>query len=57
VIKAFLADGMNPDARDDEGRTALGRAALAGETEVVKALIAGGADVNVRHRSVRTALI
>ena len=48
AIKLFLAAGMDPNAKDDEGDTALMYAAYQGNTKAVAALLGGGADVNQR---------
>ena len=44
------------DAKDRNGQTALMWAAWQGHAEVVKALIAGGADVSVKNEDGDTAL-
>lgn len=48
AVKLFLEAGMKPDAYDHEGKTALMRAAYAGQREVAELLIAAGANVNLR---------
>jgi len=45
------------DGRDEGGNTDLMRAALNGQSETVKALLLGGADVNARNHEGRTALL
>ena len=45
------------DGRDDGGNTDLMHAALNGQSETVKALLLGGADVNARNHEGRTALL
>jgi ankyrin repeat protein len=45
-LRAALAAGADPDARDDDGATALMRAAHAGRLDAVRALIDAGASVN-----------
>ena len=54
-VKQALAEGANPNAREDGGDTALMWAALGDKLPVVQALLAAGADVNARNRGV-TAL-
>lgn len=44
AVKAFLAQGMNVSKRDVKGNTALIVAAGRGQTEVLKVLLASGAD-------------
>lgn len=46
VVELFLAAGMNPDAGDKAGATALQYAAREGNLEIVKLLMEKGADVN-----------
>lgn len=48
-VAAALAAGVDIDATDDEGSTALAAAAWAGHTDVVCLLLARGANVNVRN--------
>lgn len=45
------------DGRDEGGNTDLMRAALNGQSEVVKALLLSGVDVNARNHEGRTALM
>ena len=46
AVKALLARGANPEARERLGQTALMWAAAEGHTAVVRALIEAGADMN-----------
>ena len=46
AVKALLARGAKPDARERRGQTALMWAAAEGHTAVVRALIDAGADIN-----------
>jgi uncharacterized protein len=45
------------DVRDEGGNTSLMRAALDGQTEIVKGLLRNGADVNAQNLEGRTALM
>ena len=56
-VKVLLKEGVNPNCADDIGQTPLFFAARNGHTEVVKALLAGGAEVDKKasHKK-RTAL-
>lgn len=56
TVKLFLAAGISPDAKDQNGDTALVVALTANAGPVAEALIAGGADVNARTRNNSTAL-
>jgi beta-lactamase regulating signal transducer with metallopeptidase domain len=47
AVKLFLAAGMNINARDEKGFTALMSAVRARQQETAQALIAAGADVNL----------
>ncbi len=46
TVKMLLNEGVNPNSADNNGQTALYFAARHGCTEIVKALLAVGADVN-----------
>jgi ankyrin repeat protein len=46
ILLACIAAGANVNASDNNGYTALMRAALNGHTEIARLLIAAGADVN-----------
>lgn len=48
AIRALLAEGIDLNLTDSEEWTALGVAALEGQTEVVASLIGGGADVDAK---------
>jgi ankyrin repeat protein len=56
-IKELLAQGVNVNARDEQGGTALMLAAMANKVEVVKLLLEHGADVNAQSDGGNTALI
>ncbi|MBX7104410.1 MAG: ankyrin repeat domain-containing protein [Gemmataceae bacterium] len=58
MVALLVERGIDPNATDKEGNTALMAAASSGRAEVVKALLAGGADINARNpKSLRTALV
>ncbi|MCH7471874.1 ankyrin repeat domain-containing protein [bacterium] len=46
VVHLYIEAGVNPDARDEEGFTALVTAAYRGLEEIVRQLLERGADVN-----------
>lgn len=48
---------ISTDMKDEGGNTALMRAALDGQTDIVKALLRKGADVNARNHEGCTALM
>jgi ankyrin repeat protein len=48
AIRLFLNAGMNPNAKDGEGKTALIAASEAGRDQVVKLLLAKGADIEAK---------
>ncbi len=49
TVKLFLAAGINPDARDEEGSTVLMQAVQAGDMGIIEALLSNGVDVNARR--------
>ncbi|HEY9708877.1 MAG TPA: ankyrin repeat domain-containing protein, partial [Oculatellaceae cyanobacterium] len=49
-VQAILAQGANVDATDRDGTTALMFAAHPGYTEIVRALLEAGANVNLRRK-------
>ena len=53
----LITAGVEIDAKNEYGNTALMIAAIEGHLEIVKSLIAGGADVNERNRADSTALM
>src|SRR6476619_6264750 len=56
AINAFIDAGINLNAQDGDGRTALISAAARGELDVVNTLISRGADINVKDKLGFTAL-
>ena len=46
ALETMLTCGFDPNAKDNEGVTALHRAAMAGHAEAVRVLLAHGASVN-----------
>ena len=58
AVKMFLDEGININACDKEGRSALMRASLFGHVETVKLLIDKGADVKIKDKETQgTALM
>jgi ankyrin repeat protein len=57
AVNGFLSAGISPNARDDNGDTALTSAAARGDVKIVNALIRGGADVNAKGRNNWTAFL
>jgi hypothetical protein len=55
ITKLFLAAGINPDARDEEGATVL-QAVQAGDMGIIEALLNNGADVNAHDAKGSSAL-
>ena len=51
-----MRDGVDVNAKSDEGWTALHEAAFEGRKEIVELLISNGADVNAKGESGRTPL-
>ncbi len=56
-VRALLAEGVDVNARDVSGRTALVRGVEAASLPTVRALLEGGADVDASDRSGLTPLI
>lgn len=56
TVKLFLAAGMNPDTRTENGDTVLMNAIGANADAVAEALLKGGADPNVRTSNGSSAL-
>ena len=57
ALKLFFAAGMNPNAFNSDGKTALVVAALAGNETIVDQLLDARADVNLRTKDGQTALM
>lgn len=56
-VKAMLSAGMNVNAKNPAGRTALMGAAYNGNRKVVKVLVVDGADLNQTDAQGKTALM
>ena len=56
ALNWFFAAGINPNAQDSDGRTALISAAAGGDLALVNALLSNGVDVNVKDNQGYTAL-
>src|SRR3977135_1651134 len=50
AVKGFISAGINLNAKDANGDTALTAAAARGDLKIVNALWQGGADVNAKGR-------
>jgi len=57
TVKALLAENPDMDAVDWEGYTVLMFAAVSGQLDIVNALIAHEADVNVKNKVGSSALM
>jgi ankyrin repeat protein len=57
VVDLFLKAGMNPDARDEDGKTALMNAAHKGYADIVRLLVEHGANVSAKTKGGATALL
>jgi ankyrin repeat protein len=57
AVKAFLAQGVDVNARDGSGTTALMLAVLHADTNMVRLLLDKGADVNTKNKAGATALM
>ncbi len=55
-VKAMIASGIDVNAKNKDGLTAVMVAAWAGKPELLKAMIAAGADVNAKDKFGNTAL-
>jgi ankyrin repeat protein len=56
AINAFFDAGINGNAQDGDGRTALSYAAARGDLEIVNALLSRGVDPNIKDKLGYTAL-
>ncbi|MBW2257807.1 MAG: ankyrin repeat domain-containing protein [Deltaproteobacteria bacterium] len=56
-LEALINSGLNPDAADDDGRTALMQAASRDRSKVMAALVEAGVAVDATDRDGRTALM
>lgn len=56
-LKALLDSGVDVNARDRGGRTALHLAAVLGQAEVARYLLSRGADINAKDAAGRTPLM
>jgi len=56
ALNAFFDAGINPNAQDADGRTALSSAAARGDLDVVNLLLAHNVDINVKDQRGYTAL-
>lgn len=56
-VRSLLASGMDIDARDEHGQTALMNAAHAGQLDLVRLLVEQGADLNVTAKYNLSALM
>jgi ankyrin repeat protein len=56
AVNWFFDAGINPNAQDSDGRTALISAAASGDLAVVNALLSHGVDMNVKDNQGYTAL-
>ena len=57
AINGFISAGINPNARDGNGDTALTAAAARGDLQIVNVLLKAGADANAKGRNDWTALL
>jgi len=56
-VARLIAAGADVNARDNDGRTPLVRAAWYGHPDIVAALLKAGADVDARNNDGKTALM
>jgi uncharacterized protein len=57
TVRRLLDDGVDVDARDGRGRTAVTAAAAAGHADVVRLLVDAGADVDIQDAERNNALL
>jgi ankyrin repeat protein len=57
AVNGFLTAGINPNARDENGDTALTASAARGDQQMVNTLLSGGADINAKGRNNWTAFL
>src|SRR6266850_4455213 len=57
AVNGFISAGINLNAKDENGDTALTAAAARGDLKIVNALLVGAADVNAQGSSKWTALL
>ena len=56
IIKLLIDSGIEINAQDKNGYTALMEATISGNYETVKLLIESGADINIKNEDGKTAL-
>jgi ankyrin repeat protein len=56
IVKLFLLAGMDPNIKNKDDKTALGRSIAFGKIEVAKLLLENGAIINLQNKFGRTAL-
>jgi hypothetical protein len=57
AVNGFFSAGINPNAKDENGDTALTATAARGDLKIVEVLLRGGVDVNAKGRNTWTALL
>ncbi len=57
AAKLFISEGININALDNEGQTALMRASLFGHTKMVKLLLDHGADIKIRNKETHSTAL
>ena len=55
-VKSLLDRGVNPNAKDPEGRTPLSEAAFYGHTDIAQALMSHGADLYAKKKDGQTPM-